>query len=166
MDINKRVEQKHQELLEVFSGLSENQLKVAGDLIYQASFLSCMLEDLASEISETGSMETYDNGGGQKGTKLSSAVKAYNSAISKYTTITCKLLNLTPAAVDRAAMRAEIQAKELEYKEKAEVAAKEAKKEAIRRIADREAMEALSRGEITQDELLSYERKLIEKYSY
>ena len=165
MDINERVERKHKELLEVFSGLSENQQKVAGDLIYQASFLSCMLEDLASEISSTGATEGYDNGGGQKGTKLSSAVKAYNSAISKYTTITCKLLNLTPATIDRASMRAEIQAKEAEYRGKIDAAAKEARIEAIRKVAGIEAMDALSRGEIVQDELLAYKRALIEKYS-
>lgn len=96
MDANKRIEKKIAELMEIFGGLSENQLKVAQDLIKQSAFLSVTLEDLAEAMSNNGIVEEYKNGQNQHGKKLSTEAKLYNSLISKYTVIVTKLFSMIP----------------------------------------------------------------------
>ena len=96
MEKNERIDQKRAELLGVFERLSEEQRKVAADLIHQAAFLAVTLEDLAEEIERSGPVETYTNGKNQSGRKVSSSAKLYSALISKYANITAKLLALIP----------------------------------------------------------------------
>ena len=94
MDVNKRLEAKRAELLEVFATLSPGELKIAMPLIEQGSFLTVLCEDLNATIAEAGVIEEYTNGANQSGFKISSELKAYCSALSKLTTITARLLKL------------------------------------------------------------------------
>jgi len=96
MEKSERIEAKRKELLAVFEDLSENQKKVASDLISQASFLSVTLEDLNNKINENGTVEEYTNGANQSGRKISSDAKLYCTLIAKYTAIVTKLLKIVP----------------------------------------------------------------------
>lgn len=98
MTKEQRIENKRAELMEVYAGLSENELKVAAGLIDQAAFLGVTLEDLAESITKNGTIEEYTNGKNQSGRKISSDAKLYNSLIAKYTAITTKLLQIVPPA--------------------------------------------------------------------
>lgn len=96
MYLQKTIENKRNDLLDVFSGLSEKELRVAADLIDQAAFMAATLEDLAATISENGTVEEYTNGANQSGRKISSEAKLYSSLIAKYTAVITKLLQLIP----------------------------------------------------------------------
>ena len=96
MTKEQRIENKRAELMEVYAGLSENELKIAAGLIDQAAFLGVTLEDLAESITKNGTIEEYTNGKNQSGRKISSDAKLYNSLIAKYTAITTKLLQIIP----------------------------------------------------------------------
>lgn len=96
MNKQDRITEKRDELLAVFEDLSDNQKKVASDLINQASFLSVTLEDLNDSINENGTVEEYTNGVNQSGRKVSSDAKLYSTLIAKYTAIITKLLKLIP----------------------------------------------------------------------
>ena len=91
-----RIEAKKLELMEIFSGLPENHLKIAEDLIGQAAFMAVTLEELAAKIEENGTVEEYVNGANQSGRKISSDAKLYSALIAKYTAIVTKLIKLVP----------------------------------------------------------------------
>lgn len=161
-----RIKEKYSELMETFKDLSEDQLKVAGDLIRQCAFMSVMLEDLSDTITEEGATESYDHGGGQKGTKVGSATKAYNTAISKYAAIINNLLKMIPD--DKRNFDAELREHksllESQYREKIDQAEKRAALEKVNRIADKMTLDAIARGEITQDQYSDYKRAWVERY--
>lgn len=96
LDIIERIDRKKQELSEIFRPLPDNQFTVAYNLICEAAFMAVTLEDLKSEMCETGTAETYRHGGGQTGTKQGTAVKNYLSMIGKYTAIMDKLIKMIP----------------------------------------------------------------------
>lgn len=96
MTQDERTRAKKRELLEIYGALPENELKAASDLIDNAAFLSVTLEDLQEDIKKNGVTEIYTNGEHQQGRKQSSAVKAYNSLMSKYVRIMSELLKRVP----------------------------------------------------------------------
>ena len=159
-DINARVEAKRDELLEVFADLPENQLKVAGDLIGQAAFMAVTLEDLAQIIATAGPTEEYRHGGGQTGTKVSSAAKLYGAVVGKYTTIINRLLKLTPKQTRNIEAEREAQrSREREQREQIIAAERAAVERERDRLADAAAFEALRAGEIIQDEFIEYRNR-------
>ena len=91
-----RIAKKRAELMETFEEMPEEELKVASDLISQAAFLGVTLQDLAAAISEEGVVESYSNGGGQSGKKVSSNAKMYSTLLGKYTNIIVRLLKIVP----------------------------------------------------------------------
>lgn len=96
MTVEERTAEKKAELMQTFKELSEDQLKIAADLISQAAFMSVTLDDLAERINKNGTTEEYTNGAHQSGRKISSDAKLYSSLIAKYTMIVTKLLKLIP----------------------------------------------------------------------
>lgn len=165
MTREERTAQKIAELMEIYAELPEDKLKVATDLIRQAAFSAVMLEDLSESISKNGTVETYQNGANQSGRKVSSDAKLYSTLISKYATITTKLLQMIPEQKrDHEAEREAKRAAELAHKLEVDNAQERAKRDMIRRIADQQANDALRDGVISQDEYVGYRDKLIKGY--
>ena len=152
METSERIDAKRRELEEVFADLSDEQKKIAGDLIAQAAFLSVTLEDLNEQISAEGCVESYTNGKNQGGRKISSAAKAYTNLIGKYSAITSKLLQLAPAG--RGAKRETPEDKLREYQEKREAEAEEFKKKNLHKewIYRSKFLPAVAAGEAEADE--------------
>lgn len=145
MDKDKKIKEKKSELMQIYSNLPENDLKVAADLIAQAAFMAVTLEDLAENIAANGTVEEYTNGANQSGRKISSDAKLYSSLIAKYTTVITKLLSMVPEENRPEEKKAP---ELLQDEEQAVMMAK------LQRQREREAAfcEALKNGKISQNE--------------
>ena len=86
-----RITQEENRLLELFQNATDAERKLALPSIKNLAFMRIQLEDLQEEITSKGAIEKYDNGGGQKGYKQSTALQSYNNLIKSYNT-TLKLL--------------------------------------------------------------------------
>ena len=96
MEKSERIAAKRAELEAVLSDLSDEQRKLAADLIGQAAFLSVTLEDLNESITRDGTTEEYTNGRNQAGRKVSSDAKLYAQLIARYSGIVTKLMKFAP----------------------------------------------------------------------
>ena len=86
-----RITNEENRLLELFQNVTDAERKLALPSIKNLAFMRIQLEDLQDEITNKGAIEKYDNGGGQKGYKQSTALQSYNNLIKSYNT-TLKLL--------------------------------------------------------------------------
>lgn len=86
-----RITNEENRLLELFQNVTDAERKLALPSIKNLAFMRIQLEDLQEEITSKGAIEKYDNGGGQKGYKQSTALQSYNNLIKSYNT-TLKLL--------------------------------------------------------------------------
>lgn len=86
-----RIKNEENRLLELFQNATDAERKLALPSIKNLAFMRIQLEDLQNEITNKGAIEKYDNGGGQKGYKQSTALQSYNNLIKSYNT-TLKLL--------------------------------------------------------------------------
>lgn len=86
-----RITQEENRLLELFKNATDTEKKIALPSIKNLAFMRIQLEELQDEITSNGAIERYDNGGGQKGLKQSTALQSYNNLIKSYNT-TLKLL--------------------------------------------------------------------------
>ena len=93
-----RIAREKDRLLEIFSGLDANKLKVCQTLIDRAAFISVSLEDLELELNENGWTETYTNGRNQEGVKKAAAAEAHISLTKNLNAIIKQLLDLVPPA--------------------------------------------------------------------
>ena len=148
MTVAERTAEKKAELMQIFKGLSEDQLKIAADLISQAAFMSVTLDDLAEKINENGTTEEYTNGAHQSGRKISSDAKLYSSLIAKYTMIVTKLLKLIPGEKKERAAKDPLPAKN-KYTKPAPTTAEEMAKKAE---MDDAFLKAVLSGEVKQIE--------------
>ena len=87
-----RITNEENRLLELFQNATDAERKLALPSIKNLAFMRIQLEDLQEEITSKGAIEKYDNGGGQKGYKQSTALQSYNNLIKSYNT-TLKLLS-------------------------------------------------------------------------
>lgn len=65
-------------LNKLFCNAPAAEKDTAALLVDRAAFLMSVQDDLAAEISECGATEEYDHGGGQSGTTIAAALKAFN----------------------------------------------------------------------------------------
>lgn len=86
-----RITQEEDRLLELFKNATDTEKKLALPSIKNLAFMRIQLEELQDEITSKGAIERYDNGGGQKGYKQSTALQSYNNLIKSYNT-TLKIL--------------------------------------------------------------------------
>ena len=149
MTVAERTAEKKAELMQTFKGLSEDQLKIAADLISQAAFMSVTLDDLAERINKNGTTEEYTNGAHQSGRKISSDAKLYSSLIAKYTMIVTKLLKLIPGEKKGRAAKDPLPAKNKYTKPAPKTAAEEMAKQSE---MDNAFLKAVLSGEVKQIE--------------
>lgn len=77
-------EAKLAELQGVFSVLSDDMKKLAKDTIESVARMSVELKELELVNMKNGQVETYNNGGGQRGNKSSVSAEAYNKLKKTY----------------------------------------------------------------------------------
>jgi hypothetical protein len=91
-----KIKEKIDELVSIFSNLSEDTQRTVRPLIDKAAFMSVTLDDLQDEININGVIEQYQNGANQFGVKKSAAVDVYNTMIKNYTSIMKQITELLP----------------------------------------------------------------------
>lgn len=93
-----RIKSEYNKLKRQCKGLPERKLAVALPLIEQAAFMRITLADLQVEINEIGSVEEYQNGKNQSGSKPAAALQAYNSTVKNYAAVCERLDRILPAS--------------------------------------------------------------------
>ena len=91
-----RINKEIRRLKKVFKTLDKNMLQTADSLIRSAARFTVALDDIWGDYNESGYVEEYDNGGGQKGYKASEARRAINEMTKHHTAIMRQLTELTP----------------------------------------------------------------------
>lgn len=95
-----------EKLSKIFENISEDKSTLCESLIQNAAYMAVKLRELQQLIDQKGMIETYDNGGGQTGTKISSAVQIYQKMLPSYNSVIKTLASILPASERRAAIRA------------------------------------------------------------
>lgn len=98
------ISKEMQRLLRIYKDVPPEKVQVCRDLVQNAAFIAVSLRDLQQDINKNGWTETYDNGGGQTGRKLSAAAQQYTKLVGTYNQIAKTLIAQLPAS-ERAAAR-------------------------------------------------------------
>lgn len=89
----KRIEERKQVFLGVFSSMDADRLKAIQPLIDNVCFMSVILEDLQKEILEKGVTDKYQNGANQYGIKKSAEVETYNVMVKNFSTLMKQIID-------------------------------------------------------------------------
>lgn len=89
----KRIEERKQVFLGVFSSMDADRLKAIQPLIDNVCFMSVVLEDLSKEILEKGVTDKYQNGANQYGIKKSAEVETYNVMVKNFSTLMKQIID-------------------------------------------------------------------------
>lgn len=91
-----RVKTATTRITKLYASLPSNQLSLYKSMIQNAAFIEVSLEDLQKQIDQEGFTESYQNGERQCGSKMSSAIQAYNATLKNYTTVMKQLVAALP----------------------------------------------------------------------
>lgn len=83
-------------LMPYFTDIAPEKRALADGLIQNAAFMRAMLNQIQETMKECGTVEDYNNGGGQAGVKISAATQSYNSLIKNYMAAIRDLNRLLP----------------------------------------------------------------------
>lgn len=72
------IKKSEKELRNIFKDLDKDTKKTVDKLIESVAFMTVELKNLEKVIALHGQVEEYNNGGGQKGLKISAVADAYN----------------------------------------------------------------------------------------
>ena len=97
-EIEKLAKKEKAKLNKIFKTVDEDKYKTVEQLISNAAFLSAQLSNLQDIINANGAVESYDNGGGQTGTRMSPAIVAYNKLLTNYNAVVKTLMAVNPDA--------------------------------------------------------------------
>ena len=89
----KRIEERKQVFLNVFSSMEPDRLKAIQPLIDNVCFMSIILEDLQKEILDKGVTDKYQNGANQYGIKKSAEVETYNVMVKNFSTLMKQIID-------------------------------------------------------------------------
>lgn len=95
-----RIKAERKKILAILDGAGEKDLKMAMPLIENCAFMKVELEDLRESINENGTIDYYQNGATQKGTKASAELQAYLATMKQYTATMDKLMKMVPIPPD------------------------------------------------------------------
>src|SRR5574344_730092 len=98
VEIEKAIKKEKAKLNKVYKNVDDDKYHTVEQLMNNAAFLSVQLLNLQEMINANGAIETYDNGGGQTGTRMSPAVVSYNKLLTNYNTVVKTLLAVNPDA--------------------------------------------------------------------
>lgn len=96
MDKEKRIEQENTRLLALFAGADQNKMDFVREQIRQLAFINVTISDLQQRISQDGTKEEYQNGGGQSGKHANPDLKTLIDLQKLAVSLLGKLLPLVP----------------------------------------------------------------------
>lgn len=83
------------ELNKISKSLTDDKKIVAKNIIAELSFIAETLEDLKAKISESGTVELFEQGK-QKFYREAPALKSYNTTVQRYSLLYKQLIDLLP----------------------------------------------------------------------
>ena len=93
---NTRIAEELKRISVWYSDIPDNQLAIISGLLQNSAFMKVTLDDLAAEITASGSVDEYQNGANQSGKKISAAVQSYNALLKNYLATTKTLAGYLP----------------------------------------------------------------------
>ena len=87
------------ELMEIYSVLDEDKLKLVIPLIENAVFIEGEMQKLQEIIKKDGAVDEYQNGNNQFGKKASANLQSYNALVKSYNMINTRLENMLPKVI-------------------------------------------------------------------
>lgn len=92
-------------LQKIFENIQPDKRVLCDSLLQNAAFMAVKLKELQEIIDAEGMIEGYDNGGGQSGRKISSAVQIYQKMLPSYNQVIKTLAGMLPATEKELAIR-------------------------------------------------------------
>lgn len=105
MATNKEFSKELKKLQKIFENIQPDKKALCESLIQNAAYMAVKLRELQDLIDETGMIEGYDNGGGQSGRKIGSAVQIYQKMLPSYNQVIKTLASMLPASEKDLAIR-------------------------------------------------------------
>lgn len=96
---NTRIAEELNRISVWYSDIPENELAIISGLLQNSAFMKVTLDDLAAEITSSGSVDEYQNGANQSGKKIAAAVQSYNALLKNYLATTKTLASYLPRMV-------------------------------------------------------------------
>ena len=84
------------ELEQIFGNLDADKMKIVQPMLTRMAHLEVYMTNLEATIEKEGFVERYNNGGGQSGTKESTASRSYSTVVKNYNALARTLLSLLP----------------------------------------------------------------------
>ena len=92
-------------LEKIFENIQQDKRALCMNLIQNAAFMAVKLHELQDMIDKDGMVERYDNGGGQSGNKIGSAVQIYQKMLPSYNQVIKTLAGMLPPSEKELAVR-------------------------------------------------------------
>lgn len=102
---NKEISSEIKRLTKIFEHISPDKKTLCANLIQNAAFMAVKLRELQDMIDTDGMVERYDNGGGQCGNKIGSAVQIYQKMLPSYNQVIKTLAGMLPSGEKEIAVR-------------------------------------------------------------
>lgn len=96
LDKDIRIKKEILRIKRILKNIDKNTIDSMESLIKNAAFMSVSLEELQNIINEVGYTTTYNNGGGQVGTKKTIELDIYITFIKQYEIVLKELMDLLP----------------------------------------------------------------------
>lgn len=96
---NTRIAEELKRISVWYADIPENELTIISGLLQNSAFMKVTLDDLAAEITASGSVDEYQNGANQSGKKIAAAVQSYNALLKNYLATTKTLAAYLPRMV-------------------------------------------------------------------
>ena len=84
------------ELEAIFENLDADKMKIVRPMLSRMAHLEVYMTNLEATIEKDGFVEKYENGGGQSGTKESTASRSYSTVVKNYNALARTVLSLLP----------------------------------------------------------------------
>lgn len=94
LEKDNRFKKEYKKLKKIYQNLDKNTSKTVEKLVYSASFLAVLTEDLEKQIAVEGISEVYKHGKDQHGRKVKPEAEMYNKYLKLYTSIIKQLTDL------------------------------------------------------------------------
>lgn len=92
-------------LQKIFENIQPDKKALCESLLQNAAFMAVKLRELQDLIDRDGMVEDYDNGGGQSGRKIGSAVQIYQKMLPSYNQVIKTLASMLPTSEKELAIR-------------------------------------------------------------
>jgi hypothetical protein len=96
-----RISKEKARLKKILKELAPEQAELSANLIEDAAFMACTLDEIRKLVNRDGVIEEYQNGQNQRGLKKSGAVEIYDKMVNTYLKVIKQLCDGLPAVAGK-----------------------------------------------------------------